>query len=99
MTGAKPPRNRIQPDAAEEAINPPPSTPVFLVSWAGLEMGLNLLANPDRADQVQTVVSALRRLQPSAPADKLLVQILGATAWLTSDEPLEPSVAGEASMT
>ncbi len=95
MSGAKP-RSEIQTDPAAK---PTLSTPVFLVSWDALENGLILLANPDRADQVATVVSALRRLQSSTPADKLLVQILGATAWLTSDEPLEPWESGEASMT
>lgn len=74
----------------------PISSPVFLVSWASLEAGLGLLASPDRADRIPTIVSALRRLQPSLPPDKLLVQILSATAWLTSDEP---SSVEEASMT
>jgi len=91
MTGAKPHHDKTQ------AGGPPPSTPVFLVSWAALEAGLSLLASPDKAGQIATVISALRRLQPSVPPEKLLVQILGATAWLTSDNA--PDLAGEASMT
>ena len=78
------------------ASDQPISSPVFLVSWASLETGLSLLASPDRTDRIPTIVSALRRLQPSLPPEKLLVQILSATAWLTSDEP---SSAEEASMT
>lgn len=74
----------------------PISSPVFLVSWASLESGLSLLASPDRADQIPVIVSALRRLQSSLPPEKLLVQILSATAWLTCDEP---SSIGEGSMT
>lgn len=74
----------------------PISSPVFLVSWASLETGLSLLASPDRAAEIPTIVSALRRLQPSLPPEKLLVQILSATAWLTSDET---SSVEEASMT
>ena len=74
----------------------PISSPVFLVSWASLETALSLLASPDRAEQISTIVSALRRLQPSLPPEKLLVQILSATAWLTCDET---SSDEEASMT
>ena len=74
----------------------PISSPVFLVSWASLETGLSLLASPDRAGDIPTIVSALRRLQPSLPPEKLLVQILSATAWLTSDET---SSVEEGSMT
>ena len=74
----------------------PISSPVFLVSWASLETGLSLLASPDRAGEIPTIVSALRRLQPSLPPEKLLVQILSATAWLTSDET---SSVEEGSMT
>ncbi|MDB5468882.1 MAG: hypothetical protein JWR84_442 [Caulobacter sp.] len=76
----------------------PISSPVFLVSWAALESGLSLLASPDRSAQISTVISALRRLQPSLAPDKLLVQILSATAWLTSDET-SSSLSEEASMT
>lgn len=64
----------------------PTSSPVFLVSWAALESGWSLLASPDRTSDIPTMISALRRLQPSLPPEKLLVQILSATAWLTSDE-------------
>ena len=74
----------------------PISSPVFLVSWASLETGLSLLASPDRAGEIPTIVSALRRLQPSLPPEKLLVQILSATAWLTSDDT---SSVEEGSMT
>ena len=74
----------------------PISSPVFLVSWASLETGLSLLASPDRAGEIPTILSALRRLQPSLPPEKLLVQILSATAWLTSDET---SSVEEGSMT
>lgn len=75
---------------------PPSSSPVFLVSWAALESGLSLLASPDRSGQISTIISALRRLQPSLPPEKLLVQILSATAWLTADEA---SFSEEAAMT
>lgn len=81
---------------AKPLSDQPVSSPVFLVSWASLEAGLGLLASPDRAGEIPTIVSALRRLQPSLPPDKLLVQILSATAWLTCDEP---SLSEEASMT
>ncbi|HYE45360.1 MAG TPA: hypothetical protein VEA44_06255 [Caulobacter sp.] len=73
------------------------AAPVFLVSWTALESALSLLASPDKADNIPTVVSALRKTQGSAAPDKLLLQILSATAWLTSDESCPP--AGEASMT
>lgn len=79
---------------------PPPATPVFLMSWAALEAALSLLSSPDKAGQIPTVMSALRRLQPSVPPEKLLVQILSATAWLTADEhPLDGGPGEEASMT
>lgn len=90
MTGAKP--SPIQTPAGGQPL----AMPVFLVSWAALEAALGLLVCPDKSDQIPTVISALRRLQPSIPPEKLLVQILSATAWLTSDDPPEP---GEASMT
>lgn len=84
-------------DRPIQAAEGPPdrSTPVFLVSWEALEQGLCLLANPERASQAPVLVSALRRMQGSVPPDKLLMQILGATAWLTADGPPD----GEASMT
>lgn len=74
----------------------PSSTPVFLMSWSALETALALLASPDKAAQIPIVISALRRLQSSVPPEKLLVQILSATAWLTADDSSEPE---EASMT
>jgi hypothetical protein len=66
------------------------SSPVFLVSWAALESTWSLLASPHRAADIPTLIAALRRLQPSLPPEKLLVQILSATAWLTSDETFLP---------
>lgn len=68
----------------------PISSPVFLVSWAALESTWSLLASPHRAADIPTLISSLRRLQPSLPPEKLLVQILSATAWLTSDETFLP---------
>ncbi len=68
----------------------PISSPVFLVSWAALESTWSLLASPHRAADIPTLISALRRLQPSLPPQELLVQILSATAWLTSDETFLP---------
>jgi len=75
---------------------PPISSPVFLVSWTALESALTLLASPAKADRIGTVISALRKTQPSVPPEKLLVQILSATAWLTSDDT--SSSDGEAPM-
>ena len=68
----------------------PNSSPVFLVSWAALESTWSLLASPHRAADIPTMISSLRRLQPSLPPEKLLVQLLSATAWLTSDETFLP---------
>lgn len=60
----------------------PGASPVFLVSWAALESTWSLLASPHRAADIPTTIAALRRLPP----EKLLVQMLSATAWLTSEE-------------
>ncbi|MDO9338569.1 MAG: hypothetical protein Q7T61_19415 [Caulobacter sp.] len=84
--------------AAQTESGQPISSPVFLVSWASLESGWSLLSSPDRASDIPTMVSALRRLQPTLSPDKLLVQILSATAWLTSDAT-SLAESGEASMT
>lgn len=67
----------------------PGASPVFLVSWSALESTLSLLASPHRAADIPTTISALRRLPP----EKLLVQMLSATAWLTSEETSSPDSA------
>ncbi|WKL58317.1 hypothetical protein Q1W73_04875 [Asticcacaulis sp. ZE23SCel15] len=61
------------------------SEPYFLIHWQDLEGAWRMLAAPDKQDEIVETLKAVQSLSLSNGSEKIVFNIIAATAWLTDD--------------
>jgi hypothetical protein len=61
------------------------SEPYFLIHWQDLEAAWRMLAAPGKQDEIVETLKAVQSLSLSNGSEKIVFNIIAATAWLTDD--------------